>query len=69
MVGVLREQHADHLVLSDGSRIPLAAGLSVEQFGAGTRVTITYSRESGGEMIVQSITRSGVQTPGPGSLL
>ena len=69
MVGVLKEQHADHLVMSDGARIPLPAGLIVEQFGAGTRVTITYSRESGGEIIVQSIQRSGVQAPGPDSLL
>jgi hypothetical protein len=59
MVGVLKEQHADHIVLSDSTRIPFAEGLILEQFGAGTRVTITYSRESGGEMIVQSIKRSG----------
>lgn len=69
MVGILKEQHADHLVMSDGSRIPLPAGLIVEQFAAGARVTITYGRERGGEIIVQSITRSGVQPPGPDSLL
>jgi hypothetical protein len=30
---------------------------------------ITYSRESGGEIIVQRIERSGVQPPGHDSLL
>jgi hypothetical protein len=69
MVGVVKEQHADHIVLSDSARIPLVKGLIVEQFGAGTRVTITYSRESGGEIIVQSIQRSAVQPPGHDSLL
>ena len=63
MVGVLKEQHADHLVLSDGARVPLVHGLIVEQFSAGTRVTIIYRRESGGRIVVQRITRS------PGSLL
>jgi hypothetical protein len=69
MVGVVKEQQADHIVLSDGTRIPLAKALIVEQFGAGTRVMITYSRESGGEIIVQRIERSGVQPPGHDSLL
>jgi hypothetical protein len=58
MVGVLNEQHADHLVLSDTALIPLPAGLIVEQFDAGTHVTITYLRERGGTILVQSITRS-----------
>jgi hypothetical protein len=58
MVGILKEQHPDHLVLSDTARIPLPDGLIVEQFGAGTRVTIIYRRESGGKIIVQSITRN-----------
>jgi hypothetical protein len=58
MVGVIKEQHADHLVLSDTARIPLPAGLIVEQFGAGTRITIIYRREYGGRIIVESITRS-----------
>jgi hypothetical protein len=63
MVGILKEQHADHLVMSDTARIPLPDGLSVEQFATGTRVTITYLRESGGKIIVQSITRSAGSRP------
>jgi hypothetical protein len=69
MVGVLKEQHPDHIVLSDSTRIPLAEGLILEQFGAGTRVTITYSRDSEGEMIVESIKRSEGPPPRPDSLL
>lgn len=58
MVGVLKEQHTDHLVLSDTARIPLPAGLIVEQFGVGTRITIIYRRERGGRIIVERVTRS-----------
>ena len=58
ILGILKEQHADHLVMSDTARIPLPHGLIVEQFSAGTRVTITYRRESGGKIIVQSIKRN-----------
>ena len=57
MVGVLKEQHTDHIVLSDSTHMALADGLTVERFGSGTRVTITYSRDSAGEMVVQSIQR------------
>ncbi len=63
MVAVLKEQHPDHLILSDTARIPLPAGLIVEQFAAGTRVTIIYRRESGGKIIVQSITRNASSLP------
>ena len=49
-----QEQHADHIVLSDSTRIPLADGLVLEQFGSGTRVTITYRHDRGGEMVVES---------------
>jgi hypothetical protein len=57
LVGVLKEQHAHHIVLTDSTRIPLADGLIVERFGSGTHVTITFNRDSAGEMVVQSIQR------------
>jgi hypothetical protein len=60
IAAVVREQFSDHIVLSDNTSLPLAEGLVVKRLGSGTRVTIAYSRDSGGggEMVVQSVTRS-----------
>jgi hypothetical protein len=61
IAAVLKEQFADHFVLSDNSHIPLPEGLVVRWFGPGSHVTIAYSRDGGGgdgEMVVQSVTRS-----------
>ena len=68
MVGILKEQQAHHIVLSDSTRIRLAEGLVLEQFGSGTRVTITYRRDRGGEMIVESIQRSAMPKVRPDHL-
>lgn len=53
-----RKQHTGHIILGDSTRLSLATGLSLEQFDSGDLVTITYGRDSGGEMVVESITRS-----------
>jgi hypothetical protein len=59
IVARLKEQFADHIVLSDNTHIPFPEGLVVKWFGPGSRVTIAYSRDcGGGEMVVQSVTRS-----------
>ena len=58
MVGKIKEQHAGHIILSDSSRLSLAKGLTWQRFHPQELVTITYERESGGGMIVQSITRA-----------
>jgi hypothetical protein len=57
MLAVLKEQHADSLVLSDSTSVPIPEGLIVERITSGSRVMILYSRE-GGEMVVLSVTRS-----------
>jgi hypothetical protein len=57
-VGILKEQHSDHIVLGDSSRVQLPNGLVLERFASGSSVTILYSRDDAGEMVVQSITRS-----------
>ena len=58
-VGVLKELHADHIVLSDSRCIPLSEGLAVDQIAPGSRITIVYSRnDDGGGMVVQSIKQS-----------
>jgi hypothetical protein len=57
-VGILKEQHSEHIVLGDSSRVQLPNGLVLERFPSGSSVTILYSRDDAGEMVVQSITRS-----------
>jgi hypothetical protein len=59
MLAVLKEQHADSLVLSDSTYVPIPEGLIVEGITSGSRVIILYSRgDEGGEMVVLSVTRS-----------
>ena len=58
MVGKIKEQYAGHIILADGTRLSLANGLSLEQFDSEDLVTITYGRDRGGGMVVQSITRN-----------
>ena len=60
IVAVLKEQFADHIVLSDERSLPLAEGLVIDQFGSGTRIMLAYSRDggrSGDEIVVQSVKR------------
>jgi hypothetical protein len=59
MLAVLKEQHADSIVLSDSTQVPLPEGLIVERITSGSRVVILYSRsDDGGGMVVLSVTRS-----------
>jgi hypothetical protein len=60
VIGVLKEQHTDYIVLTDASRILLPDGLVLERLLPGSSVTILYSRDAAGEMLVQSITRSAM---------
>ena len=59
MLAVLKEQHADRIVLSDSTDVPLPQGLIVERITSGSRVMILYSRrDADGDMVVLSVTRS-----------
>ena len=58
VIGILKEQHSDHIVLADASRVPFPEGLVPEHLPSGSSVTILYSRDGDAEMIVKSITRS-----------
>ena len=58
MVGRIKDQQVGHITLGDGTCLALATGLSVERYDSGEFVTITYGRDRGGEMVVQSITRN-----------
>ncbi len=57
MVAVLKELHADNIVLSDSTRLPLAAGLVLKGVEPGSHVMIAYNRDDdGGGIVVQNIT-------------
>jgi len=58
VIGIVKEQHADYIVLTNTSRISLPDGLVLERLLPGSSVTILYRRDPAGEMLVQSITRS-----------
>ena len=58
VVGILKEQHSDHIILTDASRVSLPRGMVLENFPVGSRVTILYGRNDAGEMVVKSIARS-----------
>ena len=58
MYGILKEQHADHIVLSEYTRVRLADGLSLEPLGVGARIAISYSRDPHGEIVAQKVTHN-----------
>jgi hypothetical protein len=58
LVGILKEQHADYVVLTDASRILLPDGLVLERLLPGSSITILYRRDNAGEIVVKSITQS-----------
>jgi hypothetical protein len=58
VVGILKEQHSDHIILGDSTRVQLPDGMVLERFGSGSSVTILYGRNDAGEMVVKRITRS-----------
>lgn len=60
IIGILKEQHSDHIVLADASRVPFPDGLVPEHLPPGSSVTILYNRDGAGEMVVKSIARSPV---------
>jgi hypothetical protein len=57
-VGILKEQHSDHIVLSDASRVSFPEGLLLERLPSGSSVTILYDNDDAGEMVVKCITRT-----------
>ncbi len=61
MVARIKEQHTGHIILGDSTRLSLANGLSLEQFDSEDLVTITYGRDSGGGVVVESITRNAAR--------
>ena len=56
MYGLLKEQHADHIVLSPSTRVRFADGLMLPQFGIGARLAITYHRNLNGEIVAETVT-------------
>ncbi len=62
VVGILKEQQSDHIILAASLRVPLPDGMVLERFAPGSSVMILYSRDDATEMVVQSITRSPRRT-------
>ena len=60
MFGTLKEYHPGYIVLTDGTRLSLAAGLVLESMGPGAPIRIVYSEDGGGELVVESVSRIGV---------
>jgi hypothetical protein len=58
MYGNLKEQHADHIVLSEHTRVRLADGLELEPLSVGARIAITYHRNPDGEIVAETVTFS-----------
>ena len=58
VIGILNEQHSDHIILSGSSRVRLPDGLVLEHFPAGCSVTVLYRLDGTSERVVQSVTRS-----------
>jgi hypothetical protein len=55
LIGILKEQHADYIVLGDNIRRLLPAGLTLDRIESGALVSIDYIRDGGGEMVVQGM--------------
>jgi hypothetical protein len=45
IVGKSKEQHADHIILTDSTHLSLAKGLTLEHLDSEDLVTITYGRD------------------------
>ena len=58
VLGILNTQHADCIVLSGSERMPLAVGVTLEPIPLGAPVTVIYTRNGDGKMVVQSMTCS-----------
>jgi hypothetical protein len=57
IVGVLRERHADHIVLRDGTQVFLSAKQSANKFAIGTSLTVAYTVKKGGKKMADDIWR------------
>jgi hypothetical protein len=47
LVGILRERHSDHIVLSNGTTIFLLDGVSADHVAIGRSLTVTYTVRDG----------------------
>ena len=57
IVGVLRERHADHIVLRDGTRVFISVKQAATEFVIGTSLTVAYTVKKGGKKMADDIWR------------
>lgn len=58
VVGLLTAQHVDHITLGNTRPMALRKGLLLEIFGQGTPVTVTFSYDDAGTIVVENVRRS-----------
>ena len=57
IVGILRERHADHIILRDGTQVFLTAKQSSSQFAIGASLTVAYTLKKDGRKMADNIWR------------
>lgn len=57
IVGILRERHADHIILRDGTRVFLTAKQSASEFAIGISLTVAYTLKKDGRKMADNIWR------------
>jgi hypothetical protein len=57
IIGILRERHADHIILGDGTRVFLNAKQSASDFAIGITLTIAYTLKKDGRKVADDIWR------------
>jgi hypothetical protein len=57
IVGILRERHADYIVLRDGTQVYLNAKQAAGELAIGTSLTVSYTIKKGGKKMADTIWR------------
>lgn len=58
LVGILRERHADHIILRDGTQVFLTGKETAREFAIGTSLTVSYTLKKDGKKVVDNIWRT-----------
>lgn len=58
IVGILRERHADYIILRDGTRVFLTGKETAREFAIGTSLTVSYTQKKDGKKVVDNIWRT-----------
>ena len=59
IVGILRERHADHIILRDGTQVFLTGKQAAREFAIGTSLTVAYTLKKDGKKVADNIWLTG----------